>query len=37
MCFIPVDATTPEAAIGQVDDTTQVHATEGMFADMEVS
>jgi hypothetical protein len=37
LCFIPVGATTPEAATGQIDDTTQLHATEGMFADMQVS
>jgi hypothetical protein len=37
LCFIPTGATTPEAATGPVDDTTRVHATEGMFTEVQVS
>ena len=38
MCFIPTGATTPEALqSGQIDDTAQPHAMQGMFAEMQVS
>jgi hypothetical protein len=37
LCFIPTGATTSEVVSGQVDDTTQLHATQGMFAEMQVS
>ena len=37
LCFIPTGATTPEAATAQIDDTTQLHATQGMIADLQVS
>ena len=37
LCFIPIGATTPEAATGPIDDTTQLHATQGMSAEMQVT
>ena len=37
LCFIPTGATSPEAATGPIDDTTPVHAAEGMTAEVQVT